>query len=317
MSLSLHGIHAPVVTTFGADGDVDLEAFARNVRAHLDAGVDGIVVAGSTGEAPLLDDAERGALVEAARRVVPRDRVLLAGVGSESSRETIRRARTAAERGADAVLVAAPHYYAAAATPEARTRQLRAHYRHVADASPIPVVLYNIPKYMHFAIDPALVAELAGHGNVVGIKDSSGDDALLASYLAAEAERFTVLTGSGSGLAAALEVGARGGILAVALFAPALAREVRDAHAAGDTHRARAAQRKLAPLAREIVGAMGVPGVKAALDAIGLDGGEPRLPLLPAVPAERARVAELLGEAGLLPFGEARRATETPSESIT
>jgi 4-hydroxy-2-oxoglutarate aldolase len=317
MTISLHGILAPVVTTFGAAGDVDVGAFARNVAAHLEAGVDGIVVAGSTGEAPLLDDAERAALVEAARRAVPRERALLAGVGSESARETIRRARAAAERGADAVLVAAPHYYTAAATPETRTRQLRAHYRRVADASPVPVVLYNIPKYMHFAIDPALVAELAAHENVVGIKDSSGDDALLASYLAAEGPSFTVLTGSGSGLAAALEVGARGGILAVALFAPALAREVRDAHGAGDARRAREVQRKLAPLAREIVGTMGVGGVKAALDAIGLEGGEPRLPLLPATPAERARVAELLGEAGLLPFGEARRAAETPSESVT
>jgi 4-hydroxy-2-oxoglutarate aldolase len=248
---------------------------------------------------------------------VPADRLLLAGVGAESARETIQRSRTAAERGADGLLVAAPHYYTAAATAPERDRQLRAHYLRVADASPLPVVLYNIPKYMHFALDPVLVAELARHENVVGIKDSSGDEALLASYLAAEGATFTVLTGSGSGLASALEVGARGGILAVALFAPALALEVRDAHAAGDAQRARAAQRKLVPLAREIVGAMGVPGVKAALDAIGLDGGEPRLPLLPAVPTVRARVAELLGEAGLLPFGEARRATETPSESVT
>src|SRR5512133_365871 len=276
MTISFQGILAPVTTPFGASGDVDVAAFGRNVRAHLAAGLQGIVVAGSTGEAPLLDNDERAALVGAARREVPRDRLLLAGVGAESARETVQRARVAAERGADAVLVAAPHYYSAAATPDARTRQLRAHYRRVADDSPVPVVLYNIPKYMHFAIDPVLVAELAAHGNVIGIKDSSGDEALLASYLAAESATFAVLTGNGGGLASALEVGARGGILAVALFAPSLVLEVRAAHTAGDFAHARRTQALLVPLAREIVAGLGVPGVKAALDAIGLEGGDPR-----------------------------------------
>ncbi|MFL5577940.1 MAG: dihydrodipicolinate synthase family protein [Gemmatimonadaceae bacterium] len=295
----LGGVLGPVTSPFGAGGTLDRAALARNVAAHLAAGLDGVVVAGSTGEAALLDDAERRAAVEVAREVVPAERRLLAGVGAESTRETVRRAREAAEGGADAVLVVAPHYYAGSLAPEARAEQLRAHFLAVADASPAPVVLYNIPKFMHFALDPALVAELATHGNVVGIKDSSGDQALLGGYLAACPSHFAVLTGSGAGLAAALAAGARGGILAVALFAPALARAVHDAHAAGDVGRAAAAQARLAQLAREIVGEMGVAGVKAALDAVGLEGGAPRLPLLPLRPAERARVAALLSAQGV------------------
>jgi len=295
LSRRLRGVLAPVVTTFRRDEAVDLDAFAANLRAHLNAGLDGIVVAGSTGEAALLDEDERVRLVAMARAVVPDDRLLLAGVGAESTRQTVRRCRQAAEQGADAVLTVAPHYYTAAMTRDA----LRTHYRRVADESPLPVLLYNIPKYMHFALAPELVAELAAHDNVIGIKDSSGDAALLGGYLAAQSERFTVLTGSGPGLHAALRAGARGGILAVSLFAAELTREVFDRAAAGDDEGASAAQARLAAPAAEIVGGLGVPGVKAALDAVGLHGGAVRGPLTPLAPASVARVAALLADAGI------------------
>src|SRR5581483_7149869 len=129
--------------------------FEENIRAHLDAGLHGIVVTGSTGEAALLDEQERMTLVETARRVVPGDRQLIVGTGAESTRTAQRYTKLAAERGADAVLVVAPHYYGSKAmTPSA----LRTHYTAIADASPVPVLLYNIPKYMHFAL-PAQIVE--------------------------------------------------------------------------------------------------------------------------------------------------------------
>ena len=284
----LAGVLAPVVTPFDASGALDADGFARNARAHLAAGLAGLVVTGSTGEAALLDEDERDALVEGARDVVGAHQWLVVGVGGESTRQTVRRAERAAERGADAVLVVAPHYYGLAPGEAG----LRAHFERVADASPVPVVLYNIPKYMHFTLPPALVAQLARHENVLGIKDSSGDSATLASYLAAQSDRFTVLTGSGAGLAPALAAGARGGILAVSLFAAELTLEAGRGGEAGG-----AAQAALAPLAREIVGTLGVPGVKAALDEVGLAGGAPRLPLLPLDAAGRARVHELLDAA--------------------
>ena len=291
------GVFAPVVTTFYPEsGDVDLASFAANVRAHLAAGLHGIVVTGSTGEAALLDWDERAALVDTAREMVPPDRRLLVGTGAESTRACLKLTRDAAARGADAVLVVAPHYYGAAMTEAA----LSHHYRAVADASPVPVMLYNIPKYMHFAIPASLVAELARHENVIGIKDSSGNRELFAAYMESQSPTFSVLTGNGPMWHHALTVGSRGGILAVALFAAGLSMEVYDAEQRGDHDVAAAAQARLTPLGAKIVGEMGVAGVKAAMDLVGLAGGPVRSPLLPLDATQRAAVGELMSAAELV-----------------
>lgn len=289
---SISGILGPVVTPFDAgSGDVVIDRFAANIRAHLAAGLDGILVAGSTGEAALLEESERRLLVEAAREAIPADQILLVGVGGESTRITIRRAQDARAAGADAVLVVSPHYYTSSMTSAA----LRDHFVRVADASPIPVFLYNIPKYAHFALLPDLVAELAGHANIHGMKDSAGDLKMLEGYVRSQSAEFTVLTGHGPSFAQALALGVRGGILAAALFAPELSREIHESALRGDAETARRLQDRLAPAAREIVGDLGVPGVKAALDVLGLHGGVPRSPLRPLPASGRARVAELLG----------------------
>jgi len=293
--IELRGIFGPVVTPFDANGEVDAAGFAANIRAHLAAGLHGIVVAGSTGEAALLDEAERMRLVETARREMAAGRPLIVGTGGESTRGVIARNRAVAERGADAVLVVAPHYYTGAMTNDA----LREHYTRVADASPVPVMIYTIPKYMHFAVPPELVRELAKHENIVGMKDSAGDADLFARYLESRTESFQVLTGSAGLLKEALRMGADGGVLAAALFAPDVALEVLAAVREGNVGRSDEAQGRLAPLGARIVGAMGVPGVKAALEAIGLRGGEPRLPLQPLDVALRGELRELLVSAGL------------------
>lgn len=288
----LRGVFAPVTTPFLAGSeDLDVAGFAANVRAHIADGLAGIVVGGSTGEAALLSEEERATLLRAARALVPADKLLIAGTGSESARQCVARCRAAKEAGADAVLVVAPHYYSSAMTPDALDR----HYRRVADESPLPVLLYNIPKYMHFALPADLVAALARHENVVGIKDSSGDLEMLRGFLAAQSGTFTVLTGSGAGLHAGMEAGARGGILAVALFAGPLALEVyttvRDD---GPTGKAVAAQAKLAQMSNVIVDKLGVSGVKAALAHVGRAGGVPRLPLLPLNAAQHAEMVAAL-----------------------
>src|SRR5579871_94878 len=149
MNKQLDGVFAPVVTTFSRQtGALDVAGYSANVRAHLDAGMHGIVVTGSTGEAALLDAAERITLVDATRALVPSDKWVIVGTGAESTRTCLKQTRDAAEHGADAVLVVAPHYYASAMTEQA----LSEHYHRVADESPVPVVLYSIPKYMHFAL---------------------------------------------------------------------------------------------------------------------------------------------------------------------
>jgi len=300
----LQGVIGPLVTTFDSTGDaVDLSAFVRNIKAHLDAGQCGVLVCGSTGEAALLDESERAALVDAARAVVPANSVLLAGIGAESTKQTVKRAVEAGSRGADGVLVVSPHYYASAMNRAA----LLAHFTAVADRSPVPVLLYNIPKYTHFALEPDLVAQLAEHPNVVGIKDSSGDMELLSGYARVQRgnQRFTLLTGNGPTFATALELGARGGILAVALFTRDMSQRILAAWTSGEPARAREIQALITQAAKEIVGGLGVPGVKAAMDAAGLEGGMVRSPLLPLDELQRRHVESLLPR-GVEPASQSR-----------
>jgi len=292
MARRFGGVMGPMVTPFKADESLDIPGFEQNVRGHIAAGLHGVLVAGSTGEAALLTDDERRTLTEVARKLVPGDRTLLVGTGAESTRQCIARCRDAASSGADAVLVVAPHYYSSSMTPPA----VKAHYLRVADESPIPVLLYNIPKYMHFRLEPELIAELAQHENIRGMKDSAGDMTIFARYAESNSETFDVLTGHGGTFATALSLGARGGILAVALFAAELALEVWQAHNDQRIADAEAAQKPLVPMAAEIVARMGVPGVKAAMERVGLVGGNVRLPLLPTPSADIAVIESLLSE---------------------
>jgi dihydrodipicolinate synthase/N-acetylneuraminate lyase len=163
----------------------------------------------------------------------------------------------------------------------------------------VPVLLYTIPKYMHFALPADVVATLATHENIIGMKDSSGDAALLRGYLASQGASFRVLTGSGSLFGEALRLGAHGAILAVALFAPALVLDVLRATREGSAEAALAAQARLTPLGARIVGGMGVAGVKAALDEVGLRGGPLRPPLRALPAASLAELRELVRTAEL------------------
>jgi 4-hydroxy-2-oxoglutarate aldolase len=296
MPKAFTGIFGPVVTTFDeSSGELASGAFRANIRAHLASGLAGVLVAGSTGEATLLDEDERLRLTELARAVVPDDRWLLAGTGAESTRDCVRRTKDAAERGADAVLVVPPHYYGAMMTDDA----LWAHYSRVADESPVPVMLYNIPKYTHLQLGSKLVHALAEHPNIVGIKDSTGDMTQLRAYLTAQGDHFTVVTGHGGTVLDAFGYGARGAILAVALFAAPLVFDLMDAIAHGDGVTASEMQARLRPVAKEIVADLGPPGIKVAMDLIGLSGGPPRAPLRPLGAGERERISTLLGSAGL------------------
>jgi 4-hydroxy-2-oxoglutarate aldolase len=252
-------------------------------------GLSGIVVAGSTGEAPLLDPDEQRQLVGWAREALTDGAWLIAGTGAESTRQTIALTRAAAAHGADAVLVRPPGYFAAAHT----TASLVGHFRAVADASPVPVLIYNIPKYTHLALVPELLQQLAGHERIVGVKDSSGDVKNLAAYREA-VPAWTVLAGSASLLSSGLELGCQGGVVGVACFAGRLCMSLVAAFEGGDRVAAGAMQERLAPLDKEIVGKLGPAGVKAAMDAVGLYGGPVRPPLAPVTPADRERVTALV-----------------------
>ena len=292
------GTFLPVTTPFDpVTGDVDVIAFRANLRHWFENPIRGILVAGSTGESVLLDEQERVTLLEAARDVVPEDALIIAGTGAESTRHTIRMTQQAADAGAEAVLVSPPAFFKGAMSPEVLAR----HYRAVADASPVPVLIYQMPLRLSTLEFPTrLIAELAKHPNIVGIKDSRGQLGLLAELVEACGDDFQVLVGSGALLYGALEIGAVGGIVAAGLMAPAEAAEISVAFREGRSADAGRRQEQIAPVHNEIVGGMGAPGIKVALDMLGLRGGDPRLPLAPLAEARVEEVRKILDDASLL-----------------
>ena len=285
----LVGVFAPITTPFDiASGDIAPQQLKDNVARLFATGLDGIVVAGSTGEAPLLDPEEQRRAVAWTRAVTPEAKWLIAGTGAESTRQAIALTRAAAAEGADAVLVRPPSYF-----PAVAARALANYFRAVADASPVPVLVYNIPKYTHVSLPPELLQELSTHARIVGAKDSSGDLKNLAAYREA-APKWALFVGSGSLLLSALELECEGGIVAVACFAARLCSDLAAAFHSGDRAAATALQDRITALDKEIVGKLGPAGVKAAMDAVGLYGGPPRPPLAPLGTAERERVAVLV-----------------------
>jgi len=293
----LEGVFLPVTTPFdSATGEIAPISFRDNLRAWLDTGVHGFVVAGSTGEAPLLDESELVQLVEWARDIVPAENTLIAGTGAESTRAAVRAARAVAEAGADAVLVRSPAYYRARMDADT----VRRHFEDVADSVPIPVILYNVPQFVPVDITPGLFAELGSHPNVVGIKDSTGDLKIIGAMLDAAPADCQVLVGAGSKLYAALEMGATGGIVAVGCIAPRVTVQVYEQFRAEELGPAGAAQSKISSPHTKIVRDMGVAGVKYALDLVGYAGGDPRLPLRPLNEKGQRQVRDELKRAGLL-----------------
>ena len=293
---ALRGVLLPVSTPFDpVTGDVAPVPFRENLRRWATLGADGFVLFGSNGEGPLLDEEEKAALVRYARDVAP-DQLIVAGTGAESTRQVVRASQVAADAGADAVIVQPPSYFGSSLPPEA----LRDHFQAIADASPVPVILYNIPKYTHVTLEAGLVRALARHENVAGIKDSSGDLKRLAEFTEACRGECVVFVGSGHLLFAALEMGAVGGIVAVGMLATEICARILQLHAADRKPEAGRLQERIAPVHREVVARLGVPGVKVALDLLGFAGGAPRPPLKPLRERERDVVASTLREAGLI-----------------
>jgi 4-hydroxy-2-oxoglutarate aldolase len=297
VSLDLSGTFLPVTTPFDAvTGDVDLVAFRGNLRHWFRHPIAGVVIGGTNGEGVLLDDAERASLVAAAVDVAPDGALVLAFAGSESTRHAVRLTAAVADSGADAVLVSPPAFYRGAMTPEALAR----HYRAVADAAPVPVVVYQVPTKMSTVDMPTgVIAELSRHENIVGIKDSRGRLDVLGELMDRCRDGFQVLVGNGALLYPALETGAVGGIVAVGMIATADAAAIPAAYRAGRAPEAGRLQERIAPLHQKIVAEMGIAGVKAALDLLGLYGGPPRAPLLPASNEMVSAVRSSLDVAGL------------------
>ncbi len=293
---SFEGVYIPLTTPFRGD-DVAPDRLQANIRRYNTTALHGYVVLGSTGEFPMLSEAERDRVLAAAREAIPPDKRFIAGTGANSTLHTIRQTRRAAEQGADAAIVITPHYFTKGFSQAAA--QVR-HYLAVADASPIPIMIYNFPLNTGINLEPDTVARIAQHPNVCGIKDSSGNIPQCAQIIDQTPKTFHVLVGAASALLPALAIGAAGGILALGTIS---AREWCDVYAlarAGRWEEARQIAARMMPADRGIPGRYGIGGLKAALDLQGFYGGPCRPPLGTPDGDAIEDIKEVLATAGLL-----------------
>lgn len=291
----LRGVLLPFTTPFNNDAGFDAGALHLNLDKWNATGVAGYVALGSTGERVHLGERECLNVIETTRASVPEQMAFIVGAGQQSTQATIDEVRGVAQAGADAVLVITPHFYRAEMTHNALVN----HYLAVAEAAPVPVLLYSVPPFTNLSLAPETIAQLSEHENIIGVKDSSGDILNLAETLRLVPEDFAVLTGNGNALYPALCVGAKGAILAIGCVAPELAVAIYEAFERGEHERARAMQQQLTKLTRGISGRYGISGLKAALDMLGYTGGRVRAPLRNASDEARREIAKVLKETGL------------------
>jgi 4-hydroxy-2-oxoglutarate aldolase len=289
------GIFAPIPTPF-IDEEIAYSNLEENLAKWGNTGLSGIVVLGSNGEQPYVDEDEKVELWAFARKHFPKDKMIIAGTGCESTRATVRMTKRAADAGAQAALIISPHYFKASMKDPA----LEQYYRDVADSSPIPVLLYNMPGNTGLNMTPPLVKRLCTHPNIKGIKDSSGNIVQISEILRDVPEDFAVFAGSASFLMPALVMGAKGGTLASANVVPDLCVKIYELVNEGKLDEARTIQKSILKLNSLVTARYGVAGLKTALDMIGYFGGLPRRPTLPVGDKERKEIRATLDELGLL-----------------
>jgi 4-hydroxy-2-oxoglutarate aldolase len=290
--MNVSGVFPALTTPFDSDGAVSVESIKHNIAKYNSAGLTGFVAIGSTGESVLLSRKEIDTVLIAVKEAAAPGMKLIAGTGAESTAETIDRTKRAAEIGYHVALVKTPYYY----KPMYNAETLIAHYRRVADASPIPVMLYSVPQFTGVALEAPEVGVLAQHPNIIGIKESSGLVQRAAEILAAVPASFQVLVGSASMMFPSTVLGASGAILALASALPELCVAVFEAARKGDLETARTLQAALLPASKMIVSQCGIPGVKYAMDLGGYRGGLPRQPLLPLREEPKKAIRELMAK---------------------
>lgn len=282
-----NGVFPALTTPFNADESVSAFALRENIRLYNQTKTAGYVALGSTGESVMLSRDEADSVLATVREAASPDKTLIAGTGAESTADTIARTKRSAALGYQFALVKTPHYY----KPVYRAETYIRHYRAVADASPIPVLLYSVPQFTGIILETPEIVALAAHPNIAGIKDSSGNIQRVGEIIAGTSPEFAVLTGGSSVIYPALAMGAKGAILALAAALPEKCAEVYELVQNGRHAEARQLQLSLAEASKRIVSENGIPGVKFAMDLRGYRGGLPRLPLLPVSEEKKQSIA--------------------------
>jgi 4-hydroxy-2-oxoglutarate aldolase len=295
-SISLHGVFTPIVTSFDRDGNVAHDKMATNLEKWNKTGLSGYIVLGSNGEWVYLNEQERIEVFKNTRQAIPGGKLMIAGTASESTRHTIALTEKAAQIGADAAIIVNPHYYKSQMTVPV----LANYYRAVADVSPIPIVIYNLPPATGMDLPAVLLAELSRHPNIIGVKDTGGNMPKMGETIRQAEPTFQVLSGSANFFYPSLTIGVTGGILALANLAPDESVALFDLFQAGEIEKGRDLHLRMLPVNLAITSRFGVSGLKAALDMVGYYGGPPRLPLLSLDGERRQELQRILEQAGLL-----------------
>ena len=294
--ISLEGCFPPIPTPFDRHGRVDHDHLASNLAQWQKTPLRGFAVLGSNGESVLLKAEEKVEVWRTAGKVIASDRLFIAGTGCESTAETLELTEKAASAGAHAAMIVTPHYY----RPRMDHVALCTHYTTLADRSPIPIILYNVPGFTGVDMEAQTIIELAGHPNIIGLKESSGNVVKMGQVVNHAADHFQVLAGSGSFLLPALSIGAVGGVMALAAVAPHALHEIVEAFVGGAMDKAREIQLRLISANAAVTTRFGIPGLKVALDLMGMYGGPVRPPLRPLDKAQREELERILKKALIL-----------------
>lgn len=288
--MDFSGVFPALTTPFAEDGSVSLTDLKHNIQRYNATDLAGYVVIGSTGESVLLKPAEVDGILVTVKEAAAKGKKLIAGTGAESTAETIERTKRAAEIGYDAALVKTPYYYKPSYKPEVYV----AHYRRVADESPIPIFLYSVPQFTGVALESPEVILLAQHSNIIGIKESSGNVQRVAEIIAGTPPAFQVLVGAAPTVYPSQVLGARGAILALASALPEKCVALFELVRKGHHEKARELQSVLTLASKRILSETGIAGLKYVMDQRGYRGGLPRLPLLPLHQEQKKRLNEFL-----------------------
>ena len=291
----LKGAYAPIPTPFFND-EIAYPQLKDNLDKWAGTRLEGLVVCGSNGEFPLLDEEEKVELFRFVRKNFPANRPVIAGTGCESLKATVRLTQKAADAGAEAALILTPWYYKGGMKDEV----LKAYFTEIADVSPIPVILYNMPRNTGVEMNSALVSELAKHQNIIGIKDSAGSIVQISEIIHKSPADFAVFAGSGSFLYTSLAMGATGATMAVANVVPDLCDDIIKYYAAGEHDKAKDLQMKILDINAAVTVKFGIGGLKAALELLGYYGGPVRKPLRSLGADGVAQIEKILREVGAL-----------------
>jgi len=297
--LQLTGIIPPMITPFKQNGDVDEDAFIRNIDRWNNDQLSGYLVLGSNSEAAFLSWEEKLKLIELTVKNARKGRIILAGTGLESARETIRFTNTAAKLGAQAALVLTPFYYIDQMGDEA----LIAYFKEVADHSDIPILIYNVPKFTHVNVSVNVVKTLSAHPNILGMKDSTGNIEQLTTFKKAVGDPFNMIVGTASALYPALKLGVQCGILALSNCLPNQCAKIQSLFGSEDMNDAEELHQRIVPVNAAVAVTHGVPGLKYASTLLGYEGWFVRNPLRPLNDSQKADVRKVLTDSGFLDAG--------------